>query len=256
MKITISEKHNKDLFIALFHILKNCSTIVNISFDIENVHIQGMDKSHICLFDISIQKNWFNNYEVDELTRVAFDTNVFHLIISNKTDGYDILIHSETEDNLNIDLLASQNTKGEFNKHFKIPLCEYDYEEMNIPTTDYEAEFSISSKKICEIVSQMVVFGTDINIRCSEEKIDLVTNGVTGEMLVNIPIDDLTEFCIIEDEKIDLTYSLSYINKMCLTNKLSNEIEFFVSSESPMKIKYDLGYESTLLFFIAPKISD
>jgi len=256
MKITISEKHKKDLFIALFHILKNCSNIVNISFDIEHIHIQGMDKSHICLFDITIQKKWFNNYEVEELTKVAFDTNVFHLIISNKTEGYDILIHLETEDNLNIDLLASENTKGEFNKHFKIPLCEYDYEEMNIPTTDYDAEFSISSKKICEIISQMVVFGTDINIRCSEEKIDLVTNGVTGEMLVNIPIEDLTEFSIIEDEKINLTYSLSYMNKMCLTNKLSGEIEFFMSSESPMKIKYNLGDESTLMFFIAPKMID
>jgi len=256
MKITISEKHKKDLFIAVFQILKNCSTIVNIRFDLDNLLIQGMDKSHICLFDISIQKKWFNHYEVNELTKIAFDTNIFHLIISNKTDGYDILIHSETEDNLNIDLLVSENTKGEFNKHFKIPLCEYDYEEMIIPTTDYEAEFSISSKKICEIISQMVVFGTDINIRCSEEKIDLVTNGVTGEMLVNIPIEDLTEFSIIEDEKINLTYSLSYMNKMCLTNKLSSEIEFFISSESPMKIKYNLGDESTLMFFIAPKMSD
>ena len=256
MKITIRDKHKKDLFIALFHILKNCSTIINISFDIENVHIQGMDKSHICLFDIYIQKKWFNNYEVDELTKVAFDINVFHLIISNKTDGYDILIHSESEDNLNIDLLISENTKGEFNKYFKIPLCEYDYEEMDIPSTDYAAEFYISSKKICEIVNQMVVFGTDINIQCSEEKIDMITSGVTGEMLVNIPIDELTEFSIIEGETINLTYSLSYMNKMCLSNKLSSEIEFFMSSESPMKIKYDLGDESTLMFFIAPKIND
>ena len=256
MKITIREKPKKDLFIALFSTLKNCSTIVNISFEPDKIHIQGMDKSHICLYDIYIQQKWFSHYEVAKVTNVAFDSSVFHLIISNKTDGYDILIHTECEDNLHIDLIASENTKGEFNKHFKLPLCEYDYEEMVITDTDYEAEFSISSKKICEIISQMVLFGSDINIKCTEEKIDLITNGITGEMSVNIPIDDLTEYGIVEGEEIDLTYSLSYIHKMCLTNKLSNEIDFFISKQTPMKMKYSLGDESSLMFYIAPKISD
>jgi len=256
MKITISEKHKKDLFIALFNILKSCSTILNISFETEKVHIQGMDKSHVCLFDVSIKDKWFTNYEVEELTNVSFDTNIFHLVISNKSDGCDILIHMEDQDNLNIDLIPSEGKKGDFSRFFKIPLCEYDYEEMNIPETDYEAEFTISSKKISEIISQMVVFGTDINIKCSEEKIDLITNGMTGEMLVTISSDDLSEYGIVEDENINISYSLTYISKMCLTNKLSNEIEFFISKEYPMKIRYDLGDDSTLLFFIAPKVSD
>jgi hypothetical protein len=40
----------------------------------------------------------------------------------------------------------------------------------------------------------MLAFGTDLNIKCSEERIDLVTDGIVGEMLVNIPIDDLNEY--------------------------------------------------------------
>ena len=146
--------------------------------------------------------------------------------------------------------------KGEFDKHFKIPLADYEYQEMNINETDYDAEFSIASKKICEITSQMLSFGNDINIKCSEERIDLITDGIAGEMLVNIPINDLNEYSIVEGDVIDLKYSLNYITKMCLTNKLSNEVEFFISAEYPMKIKYDLGDDSSLVFFIAPKISD
>jgi proliferating cell nuclear antigen len=256
MQIIISDKVKKDIFIALFHSLKNCSSIVNATFETNHLHIQGMDKSHICLFDITIQDKWFNNYEVLQNINVAFDTNTFYLIISNKSDGCDINIHMANDDNLNIDFVASEHVKGEFNKYFKIPLCDYDYEEMTIPKSDYDAEFAISSKKICEIINQMVLFGTDINIKCSEEKIDLVTNGITGEMLVNIPIQDLTEYSIVEDQVIDLTYSLTYIHKMCITNKLSNEIEFFMCEDCPMKIKYDLGDDSTFMFFIAPKIAD
>jgi len=256
MKITISNKNKKDLFVSLFQVLKNCSTLVSVIFEMDRLHIQGMDKSHVCLFDVSIQQKWFDEYIVEEETNVSFDTNIFHLIISTKQESHDIIIHKIEEDYLNIDLVSKEHAKGEFNKHFKISLTDYDYQLMNVPDVYYDAEFSISSKKICEIVSQMMTFGTNINIKCSEEKIDLITHGITGEMLVNIPIDDLTEYSIVEGEEIKLSYSLNYINKMCLTNKISNEINFFISGEYPMKIQYALGDDSYIIFFIAPKISD
>jgi hypothetical protein len=127
---------------------------------------------------------------------------------------------------------------------------------MHVPIVEYDADFSMSSKKVCDITSQMMIFGSDIKIKCSEDKINLITNGVTGEMLVNVPIEDLTEFSIIEGETINLNYSLFYITKMCLTNKLSNEIQFSISKQYPMKISYDLGDESSIFFFIAPKVAD
>lgn len=256
MKITISNKNKKDLFVSLFQVLKNCTTLVSVIFETDKLHIQGMDKSHVCLFDVNIQQKWFDEYVVEEETNVSFDASIFHLIISTKQESHDIIIHKMEEDYLNIDLVSKEHAKGEFNKYFKISLNDYDYQLMNVPDVYYDAEFSISSKKICEIVSQMMTFGTNINIKCSEEKIDLITNGITGEMLVNIPIEDLTEYSIVEGEEIKLSYSLNYINKMCLTNKISNEINFFISGEYPMKIQYALGDDSYIIFFIAPKISD
>ena len=257
MKVTISNKNKKDLFVALFQIIKGCTSVVRVIFKQDKMYIQGMDKSHICLFEVNIQKKWFDEYIVNESTNViCFDTNIFHLIISSKQDSHNIIIHSHGEDNINIDLLSQEHTKGEFNKYFKIPLVDYDYDEMNIPVVEYDAEFSISSKKICEIMSQMLAFGSDLNIKCSEEKIDLVTDGIAGEMLVNIPIDDLNEYSIVEGDVIDLKYSLNYISKMCLTNKLSSEVVFSISADCPMKINYDLGDDSSIVFYMAPKISD
>jgi proliferating cell nuclear antigen PCNA len=125
---------------------------------------------------------------------------------------------------------------------------------MNIPVVDYDAEFSLSTKLIFDIFSQLNNFGTDIVIKCSQEDISLTTNGSTGEMKVDIPMDDLNSYSIIEDEEITLTYSLAYINKMCITNKLSNDVDFSLSNECPMKISYNLGDDSSLVFFIAPKM--
>ena len=52
MKLIISDKHKTDILIALFQILKTSSSFCNMLFEKEQIHIQGMDKTHICLYDV------------------------------------------------------------------------------------------------------------------------------------------------------------------------------------------------------------
>jgi proliferating cell nuclear antigen len=261
MKFTITEKTKKDQFISLFGLLKNCSNIINIMFNESDMYIQGMDKSHICLFDIRILASWFSTYEkkIGEITTICVDTHIIHNVLSMCQDNHTIMIHydgSQEPDTVNIDLIINASTKTDFNKYFKIPLADLDSDILSVPDTEYEAEFSINAKKINEIMGQLLHFGDTINIKCSEEQIVLGADGVGGEMTVNIPIDDLTEYAISEGDIIDLSFSLQYIQKMCITHKLSTEIDFAISANYPMKIKYNLGNDSYVLFFIAPKIQE
>jgi proliferating cell nuclear antigen PCNA len=260
MKVTISNKNKKDLFVALFQILKGCTSVVRVIFQQQQMYIQGMDKSHVCLFDAKINSTWFSSFEISKDVNLSFDSNVFYSIISTKSDSQDLIItmDDDNEDTMHINFIPQEkeSKKGDFKKFFKMPLTEYEYDEMAIPAVEYDAEFSLSSKQISDMFSQLSNFGNDIIIKCSEEEISLTTNGVTGEMRVDIPIDDLSGYSIIEGEEIVLTYSLSYINKMCITNKLSNDIEFSLSNNCPMKISYDLGDNSLLQFFMAPKMNE
>jgi len=266
MKIQISDKKKKDVFVSLFQTLKNCSSTITMKINSELIHIQGMDKSHICLFDAKINSTWFNLFEIEKDINLSFDSNVFFSIISTKSDLQDLIISTDddNEDTIHIHFIPQEkeNKKGDckgndcFKKFFKMPLTDYEYDEMIIPSVEYDAEFSMSSKQITEMFSQLSNFGDDIIIKCSEEEISLTTNCVTGEMRVDIPIDDLSGYSIVEGEEIILTYSLSYINKMCITNKLSIDIDFSLSNNCPMKISYDLGDNSLLQFFMAPKMNE
>jgi len=259
IKILVSDKKKKDLFVSLFQILKNCSSIISSTFTSELLHIQGMDKSHVCLFDAKINSKWFCSYEIEKAINLSFDSNVFYSIISTKSDSQDLIINMEDNDTLHIHFInqkKNETKKGEFSKFFKMPLNEYEYEEMNIPLVDYDAEFSLSSKQTTELLSQLNNFGSDMIIKCSEDKISLTTNGISGEMMVDVPIEDLSSFSIVEGDEIILTYNLSYINKMCITNKLSNDINFSLSNNCPIKISYDLGDNSLLQFFMAPKMNE
>ena len=62
MRLNISDKIKKDVFISLFHLLKQNTSSISIIFNEEYIYIQGMDNSHVCLFDIKIMGSWFTEY--------------------------------------------------------------------------------------------------------------------------------------------------------------------------------------------------
>jgi len=262
----ISDKRKKDIFISFFHLLKNSSSQINLTINKTTFHVQGMDKSHICLFDLKLYFEWFDYYEVNKKYELCFDTGIFHSIISTKADDQSLVFYLEDDylESLIIELKNidnneqnnSKKSKTTYNKYFKLPLLDYEYEQMVIPNTEYDAEFTILSKNITDMLSQLNTFGDDLNIKCTNNCVIFKTLGESVEMRVDIPAEDMDSYAIIEDEEVNLTYSLIYISKMCITNKLSNEIDFCLSNECPMKINYNLGNESSLTFYIAPKLVD
>jgi proliferating cell nuclear antigen len=254
----IRDKKKKELFLSLFHVLKSTTTLLHLTFSEETMHIQGMDKSHVCLFDLHLAKGWFDSYKVEQQPiSICFDANTFYSMINTKGEDQFVSIKMNSSDCLIIELL---NTIGpatnDYNKFFSLPLVEYDYEELNIPSTEYDAELSLPAKKLTSLLSQLGNFGNDVTVICTDDDVDFVTKGPAGDMRVRVNIDDMSSYSVVEGQTLSVTYSLFYITKMCLTSKLSAEIELSLSSEYPMKIRYDLGEESVLSFYIAPKISD
>lgn len=259
MKIAIVNKEKIDMFIAMFQLLKSCTSAVTLRFNVDKLYIQGMDKAHVCLFDITIQRNWFNKYDMGiEDTELSVDCNCINAIISRIQDGNILEFeYNDTDpDKLDINLIHDKDVKGDYNRYFRIPLLDLENELLDIPTVDYDAELTLSCKQLIDLTSQLIIFGDDLNIKCSEELLELSAHGDMGEMKVNIAIDDLKEFAICEGEEINLAYSLNYVHKMCLTNKLVSNVELSFSATYPMRIKYDLGAESSIMFFLAPKVSE
>jgi proliferating cell nuclear antigen len=259
MKLIIIDKVKKDMFVVFFQLLKNFTNAVNILFHEDYMYIQGMDKSHVCLYDIKVFSSWFDTYEIlkEDSKTICVSTSTIHSVLSISQDNQSLHIHFQGDpDKINIDFINDKQLKGEFSRFFEIPLIESELQLLDIPPVDYDAEFSVNAKKMNEITNQLSLFGDTMTVDCCEEKIDISVNGDIGKMLINIPIDDLNEFSISEGEHFKLSYSLHYLHKMCITTKLSQEVSFSISEEYPMKIGYALENDSHVIFFIAPKIDD
>jgi hypothetical protein len=121
MKIIIRDKIKRHQFNAIFNIIKVNSTCVNLKFNSNELHIQGMDKSHICLFNILIKKDWFNEYNCssDEAS-ACFDTTTFYNIINSVSKNQSILIS---------DLEHEYNLNEKLNDFIYVTLINEDYKE-------------------------------------------------------------------------------------------------------------------------------
>jgi proliferating cell nuclear antigen len=266
MEVHIKDKKKKEIFNTIFSLLKHFTSNIYLTINETTFHIQGMDNSHVILFNLLLYKDWFDYFTSDETYKIAFDVNIFHSIISTKNEDQCFIMKfsNETSDVLHIEML-NVLAKKEFNKYFKMPLMDYEYDEFKLPNVEYDIEMKITSKKMTDIFSQLSVFGENIHILCGEENIDFETKGDSGEMRVNLNVtEDVSSYTIVEGEEFHFVYSLNYLNKIC-THKLSYNIDLYLDNEQPMKIEYDLSNtmnldkaenngSSNLIFYIATKI--
>ena len=259
MHLTIENKSKLEVFVAIFQLLKNWSSHINMHFENDKLYIQSMEKSHICLADIEIKDKWFSVFDCSKNNKISVDSTHFAILMNYalKHDKIELKYEDEHDvDKLYINFLNGKENKGAFDHFFELNLIDTDEDNLGIPEVDYDVEFTIESKKLVDVLGELNTFGQNLNIKCSESVIELNANGDTTKLKVNIPVDDLDEYAIAEGEEIDISFSLSHLCKMCLSMKMSSTINVAISGEYPMALIYNLGDESKVSFFIAPKVSD
>ena len=259
MHLSIDNKNKQELFVAIFQLLKNWSSYLNMNFEKNRLYIQSMDKSHVCLADIEIKGNWFTEYECLSNNKVSVDSVHFAILMNYALKHDIIILKFEDEidpDKLYIDFLNNKDKKGAFDHFFELTIIDVEEDGLEIPIVEYDVEFSIESKKLVEVFSELNTFGQHLNITCNEHIMEFSAIGDSTKLKVNIPIDDLNEYAITEGEELNLSFSLSHICKMCCSIKLGTTVDVSLSGEYPMSIKYNLGDDSNVVFYIAPKITD
>ena len=269
MRLTIDNKSKQEVFVAIFQLLKNWSSYINMHFGTNKLYIQSMDKSHICLADIEIKSKWFSTYDCVDDKKLSVDSNQF-AILMNYALKHDI-IELKFEDEVNPDKLyvnflndkekakvseKEKEKRGTFDHFFELTLIDVEEESLGIPEVEYDVDLTIESKKWVDVLSELNTFGQDLNIICNEDKIELNASGESTKLKVNIPTDDLNEYAIAEGEELNVSFSLSHLCKMCCSSKLGATINVSLSGEYPMSLKYDLEDDSKVVFFIAPKIKE
>lgn len=262
MKLVITEPTKVKAFATIFKQLKNVTADVNIDFTEDTMYIQGMDSAHACLFELLLQKEWFTEYTVNKPFAMGIHCEFMFKMIECLEDGQKITMYmKETADKLSVDFdsLEDSNT---IRKSFEMPLMNIDSEHLQVPEMDYEADISILSDEFSDLISQLNIFGDDLQVNCNMETIDLTASGEMGKMTAAIKEENIVEYAIEEDIIVNLTISIKFIQTMCGFSKISDVAYLHCSNNSPVKLHYSLDDEDSgdscnyVRFFVAPKLDE
>jgi len=260
MNVQLTTPVKAETFATIFQHMKLFTDNINIMFESERMFIQGMDSARVSIFEITLPATWFDEYEHENqgTILIGISSSLLFRVLNTRDKSQNLIIKfdQENSDKLLVDFVGE--SKVAFDKHFELPLMNIDEEMMVIPEIDYQAEFSLSSSNYSNMIHQMKMFGDCLEIKCSEDRIDLLSNSVDlGKMSVNIPIEDLTEFSINEGETLDISFSLNYMHMFCMYSKLSKDVNISICDNYPMKMLYKLGEEGAqMTFYLAPKLSN
>ena len=235
-----------------------------------------MDQARVSIFEIIIPSTWFNEYVIDSPINLGINSSILYKILNTRDKNQIMCLEYDQDDSdrlaihfTSANAIASTSTStntstnvgiskdGTFDKHFEIPLVDLESELLAIIELDYQAEISFPSTYFASIINQLKMFGDTMEIECSEENVILYATSVeSGKMKVEIKIDDLTAFSILEGDELKLSFSLLYLHNICMYNKMAKDIELKISTDYPMCIYYDLGEGAKIKYFLAPKMSD
>jgi proliferating cell nuclear antigen len=258
MEIVIQKPNRCEIFTTLFQHMKLFSEHINIHFNDDHMFIQGMDSSHISVYEIKLPSDWFEKYTIDSRIIIGINTNILFKVLNTRDKTHSIVLKLEEPNSDKLEIHLHSESKNVVDLNYIIPLIDIDSEMMHIPDMEYEAELSFPSSTFSTLIDQMKLFGDTFNICCSEESIRMSAESQeSGKMFVDIPIDDLNSYAIEEDKTLDLSFSLNHMKHICLYSKISKEINIDLKDNFPIRFTYILDDEhAKAVFYLAPKIGD
>lgn len=261
MIVKIQDANKIEIFTSIFQNIKNITENMCVYFEKERLFIQTMDGSRVSILEVIIPSSWFDFYDCNG-TKIGLNTNIIHKILSckDKTQTLHLEYLENDSDKLYVNMMNEMEDSKQkvYERYFEVPLIEFDEELMEIPPVEYDAEITIPSSNFSTLIHQLKGFGDVLNIQCDEENIQFISKSTeNGSMRVEVPIEDLLGFSIVENETLNVSFGLQYLNTICAYNKLSKNVVLKIHKEYPLEIEYIFDENGGCIkYLLAPKIME
>lgn len=243
--LTLTQNEKVEKFTTIFSNLKSFSEYVTLRFEEEQLFVQGMDSSHISMFEVKLSKEWFDVYDFDSDIIIGISTDTLQKVLSTRKHNHGITFKNISDENITISLFDTtihiDAKKKMYPKEFSISLIDLDIEEMHVPEQEHDVDIEFQSKDLKSLLDEVVLFNDTVTFLCTDENIVFTCKNDNCTFDTNIPTEQLSYFSYREAPT--LTFNVKYLHLFLQFNKLSSNVWLHLNENSPLRCKYILDQD-------------
>ena len=245
-------------FITILKTFKSYNDHITFQLLDERLYIQGMDNSHISLYELNIKPNWFSNYQVNTLDQrvISVSSNILTKVLSLFSRDHTLNFFVDEEKSM-FQLTFINNNNNNNIKSFEIPLFTIEFDLLQTMDIDYDTNIKLSSKTFSEYINELNIFNSELGIKCNDQELKLTSKSDNGSMTQQISLNDVVDYATDEDSFINIKLEMKFL---IYINQLSKSFDFmtlYLHNELPLKITFQNNDQSvSTQFFLAPKLVD
>ena len=266
MNIILESKSKIGILTGILSNIHRFADDINLVLTNEKLYVQGMDSSHVCIYEICLKPEWFQSYDVKKPVTIGLKSSVMCLIFGLRQENQSI--HMELEKNMDkfdISFVNNPNSQDETPREFSIPIMDIDQEFMDIPDSEYDVSFQINSKVFSDIICPLIKFGDDVEFKLSDNIVTLTTDGIINGSITATLLNTSDNIQTIEKYKNDkscqfrISLSLKYMVMFCSFHKIRKYVKLYITKDIPLRMEYSLEDDDPsqyMRLYLVPKIDD
>lgn len=234
----IKIKKNIKQFLILLDIIQKVSIETNFEFYEDKIFIRFASPSGFSLGILTLNKTFFDEYEIEKNEIICIDTSSIYKIIK-KIGKKEI----DIELNHNGSLIKFTSGKSNFTmKTYSVPK-----DERPVPTPEFDTIWNIQTTEFLNLISEHLEFDEVAIFNSSDEGLKTITdnNLISGEVF--------TEAENIKQGNATCAYDLKILSIILKINEISKTIKFSYGKDMPCNIHVN---EEELIFdwYLAPRV--
>lgn len=222
--------------------------------------VRQMDVSRSSMIHFEVPKSVFAQYEWEKDDMVQVDrSDLLRCLRRAKEDQYIGLSVTEDKRDKLVVTLSEKSVKD-----FTIPIFTVEEKNVNPPPPVRKALFDVKIKMdasaIADTIDEFIsVFSKDIEGRidftATEGHLIIEATGARRGLTVTHMLDADILAMEVPDEKVSSSYGVTLLNEIVTPSaNLSGVVLIEFAKEMPIRLTYELPFEGTLLYYLAPRV--
>ncbi len=217
----------------------------------DGIKLVAADPAMVALVDFKLEADVFDEYELEEETKVGLNLENLYSILRRANSSDRIVLEMEEDDSKFYITIENSSTRN-----FSLPILNLS--EDDIPSTE-DLEYSFSAELEASVIESAVkdalVVGDSVVIESDNSGISISSEG--DQSNVDFQIDKDAEGVLdFDGSESRSMFSLDYLNNMIGAKSLSETVTVSIGDDFPMRLDFEVPDKAMLSFVLAPRIEE